>query len=82
MPKGNELRIYYENILIDYSPNINDQYNVTCKIPLIFLEFSKKIYIYSKLSCKNKISIEWIYYKYDRYVKGVYDLMPKILSIE
>ena len=82
LPKGNELRIYYENILIDCSPNINDQYNVTCKIPLIFLELSKTKYIYSKLSCKNKINIGWIIFIYDRYVKGVYDLMPKILSIE
>ena len=71
LPKGNELRIYYENILIDFSPNINDQYNVTCKIPLIFLELSKTKYIYSKLSCKNKINIGWIIFIYDRYVKGV-----------
>ena len=82
LPKGNELKIYYENILIDCSPNINDQYNVTCKIPLIYVEFSKKINIYSKLSCKNKINIGWIYFNNDRYVKGIYDLMPKILSIE
>ena len=46
LPKGNELKIYYENILIDCSPNINNQYNVTCKIPLIYVEFSKKKYIF------------------------------------
>ena len=81
LPKGNELKIYYENILIDCRPNIDDQYNVTCKIPDVILEFSKTKYIYSKLSCKNIINIGWIYYK-DSYVKGVYDLMPKVLSIK
>ena len=70
LPKNNELNFYYEKYPMRCKP---DKYKVTCKIPINILEFMKKSYIYSKLSCENTIKIGWIQIN-DTYIKHIYEL--------
>ena len=75
-PKNNELIFYYNNYTLNCKQDKNNVNNVTCKIPGIILERNKKVYIYSKVSCKNLLNIGWILV-HDKYVKDIYDL-PEI----
>ena len=72
LPKNNELIFYYEKYPMKCK---SKKYNVTCKIPIVILEFKNESYIYSKLSCENTIKIGWIKIN-DTYIKNIYDLFP------
>ena len=78
-PKGNELRIYYNDIPIDCTEKYYR--NVTCKIPKNILKLYDKCEFYSKLSCKNKVYLGWIIIT-DEYIIQAYDLNPKTLPFE
>ena len=78
LPEGDEHFIYYKNMkIICFSKN----YNVTCRIPIFFLEPFEKCDFYSMLSCKNKVYLGWIIIT-DDYIINRYDLNPKTLPFQ
>jgi len=71
LPEDNELIFYFENTTLECKAN---NYNVTCKIPLVYIKINKTSYIYSKLSCENMVEIGWILIN-DTIIIEAYDLM-------
>ena len=77
-PKENELIYYYNDYRILCKALKKTAY---CQIPTRFIEKYKKNYLYSKLSCLNKISIGWFRIT-DKYIEDVYDLKTSDSYIE